>query len=58
MAVSATGTSRVMSSPDGINWTLQSTPTANSYDKVAWGESINTFAAVGYTANTSHMSSP
>ena len=58
VAVSATGTSRAMTSPDGINWTLQSTPTANTYDKVAWGESINTFAAVGYTANTSHMSSP
>ena len=46
-AVSASGTNdRVMTSPDGINWTIRVTPADNNWQSVAWSPELGLFAAV------------
>jgi hypothetical protein len=38
VAVSSTGTgNRVMTSPDGINWTIQNSAVNNEWRAVTWG---------------------
>lgn len=39
----------VMTSPDGINWTLRSGPADYSWRGVAWSAELGLFAAVGIT---------
>ena len=50
MAVSLTGTgNRVMTSPDGINWTARTTPADNNWRGVAWSSGLSKFVAVAIT---------
>lgn len=49
----------VMTSPDGINWTLQSTPADQRWLSVAWSPELRQFAAVAtQTTGQSVMTSP
>lgn len=50
VAVSISGTkNRVMTSPDGINWTLRNTPVDNDWRAVCWSRELNLFVAVAIT---------
>lgn len=59
-AVSQTGTNRVMTSPDGENWTARSAP-SKSWQGICWAEELGLFVAVadsGGTSTTRVMTSP
>lgn len=57
-AVAFNGTNRVMTSPDGINWTSQSSP-AQGWQAVVWAPSLGLFVAVHSGGGTSGaMTSP
>jgi hypothetical protein len=50
---------RVMTSPDGINWTLRTTPVNNAWQSVCWSPELGLFAAVSYTGTLNQvMTSP
>lgn len=45
-----TNTQKIMTSPDGTNWTLRTTPTNNSlrYLSIVWSPELGLFVSVGY----------
>jgi hypothetical protein len=55
VAVAGSGTSKVMTSPDGINWTARSAPSSN-WTSVTYGNGL--FVAVGSTGSNRVMTSP
>lgn len=59
-AVANTGTGRVMTSPDGINWTLRNdTATEDgAWTSVVWAASLSLFVAVANGGNNRIMTSP
>jgi hypothetical protein len=57
-AVSADGTNRVMTSPDGITWTARAAAEANSWYSVCFAESLNLFCAVAIDGTNRVMTSP
>ena len=59
-AVSNTGTNdRVMTSPDGINWTIRVTPADNNWYGITWSAELGLFAAVSISGtNDRVMTSP
>ncbi len=56
VAVSNSGTNRVMTSPDGITWTARVNPEANSWASVTYGNGL--FVAVSTTGTNRVMTSP
>jgi hypothetical protein len=50
-AVSDIGTNQVMTSPDGITWTLQTTP-SNGWISITWSAELSIFVAVAYGSGT------
>ncbi len=55
---SGTG-NRVMTSPDGVNWTMRNTPANNSWNSVCWSAELNLLCAVAYSGTGSLiMTSP
>ena len=48
MANSGTG-NRVMTSPDGINWTIRTSAADNNWQSVTWSPTLNLFVAVAST---------
>lgn len=60
VAVSNTGTNRVMTSPDGETWTLRaSADDSQTWVEIAWAPSLGLFAAVAHGAGTQKvMTSP
>ena len=62
VAVASAGTHRVMTSPDGINWTPQTAAEANSWAAVCWAPGANSglglFVAVAKTGIHRVMTSP
>lgn len=57
VAVSSTGTNRVMTSPDGITWTPQAAAEANQWNDVAYG-GTGVFVAVSWDGTNRVMTSP
>lgn len=57
-AVSMDGTNRVMTSPDGIAWTLRSAAAANGWNSIAWSPSLHLFVAVSLDGTDRVMTSP
>ncbi len=56
-ATSTLGTNRIITSPDGINWTLRTTSVANDWISITWGNGL--FVAVSNTGTTNRvMTSP
>jgi hypothetical protein len=53
---SATNTNQVMTSPDGINWTVQTSAAANSWRSVTYGNGL--FVAVSANGTNRVMTSP
>jgi len=52
VAVSDTGTGdRVMTSPDGINWTTRSNPVDNNWQNVIWVSELGLFVTVAYSGS-------
>ena len=50
---------RVMTSPDGINWTLRATPVDNNWTAICWSHDIGLFCAVSKTGTGNRvMTSP
>lgn len=61
VAVASSGTNRVMTSPDGINWTLQSASVNNEWRSITWGGSSGNkmFVAVASSGSGNRiMTSP
>lgn len=59
VAVAASGTNRVMTSPDGTTWTLQNTTGANySWSAIIDAEELGLLVAVSTDAGNSIMTSP
>ena len=56
VAVAATGTNRVMTSPDGATWTARAAPEANQWRSVTYGDGL--FVAVAYDGTNRVMTSP
>jgi len=56
VAVSATGTSRVMTSPDGITWTARTAAQTNDWLSVTYGNDL--FVAVAINGTNRVMTSP
>ena len=56
VAVTNTGTNRVMTSPDGITWTPRSAAEANQWMSVTYGGGL--FVAVAYDGTNRVMTSP
>jgi hypothetical protein len=56
VAVSSTGTNRVMTSPDGINWTARSAAEANQWYSVIYGSGL--FVAISAIGTNEVMTSP
>ncbi|MCB9814243.1 hypothetical protein H6784_02380 [Candidatus Nomurabacteria bacterium] len=56
VAVSNTGTNRVMTSPDGITWTARAAAEANSWKSVTYGNGL--FVAVSADGTNRVMTSP
>lgn len=52
-SITSAGTNKIMTSPDGVNWTLRTTP-ANThiYRNIAWSPQLNLFVAVGASSTT------
>jgi|GEM_PF-1840456 len=59
-AIAGSGTgNRVMTSPDGINWTTRTSAADNAWNSIAWSSSLNLFAAVaGSGTGNRIMTSP
>jgi type II secretory pathway pseudopilin PulG len=55
VAISDSGTHQVMTSPDGINWTAQTTP-SNTWNSITYGNGL--FVAVSRTGTNKVMTSP
>lgn len=45
----STATDNIMTSPDGINWTVRTVPNTNNIRGVAWSPKLNLFATVAST---------
>jgi hypothetical protein len=60
VAVADAGTNRVMTSPDGANWTARTAASALPWQAVAWSPALGLFAAVagGFSATNRVMTSP
>lgn len=59
VANNGTGTNRVMTSPDGINWTMRQAAAASSWYSVAWSPQLGLFCAVATNGSgTVIMTSP
>jgi len=58
VAVAATGTSRVQTSPDGITWTSRTAAESKMWTGIAWSPSLSLFAAVSRDATSAVMTSP
>ena len=59
VAVSTTGTNRVMTSPDGVIWTSRSASQSNPWQSVVWaGGTVNLFVAVANSGTNRVMTSP
>ncbi len=60
VAVSTNGAgSAVMTSTDGINWTLRTTPANNGWNSVCWSPELGLFAAVAWSGTSQRvMTSP
>lgn len=58
VAVSTNGTSRVMTSPDGINWTSRTEAEPNAWRAIAWSPELGLFAAVATSGANRVMTSP
>jgi len=56
VAVATNGTNRVMTSPDGINWTVRSPAEANSWRAITYGGGL--FAAVASDGTNRVMTAP
>jgi hypothetical protein len=56
VAVSTTGTNRVMTSPDGVTWTPRAAAEANIWYDVTYGDGL--FVAVAYDGTNRVMTSP
>jgi hypothetical protein len=56
VAVTNTGTNRVMTSPDGVTWTARSATEANQWFSVTYGNGL--FVAVSYDGTNRVMTSP
>lgn len=52
------GNNGVMTSPDGLTWTRQTTPNANGWLSVAWSPSLGLLAAVSQDGTNRIMTSP
>jgi len=52
-SITSSGTNKIMTSPDGVNWTLRTT-SANThiYRNVVWSPKLNLFVAVGASSTT------
>lgn len=46
-AVASSGTHRVMTSPDGTNWTVRTAASASDWQCIAWSEDLGLFVAMG-----------
>jgi len=57
VSVNHTGTSRILTSPDGIVWTIQTEPEQNSWFDVAYGNSLFVAVASGGTINNKVITS-
>jgi hypothetical protein len=55
VAIAATGTNRVMTSPDGINWTLRSAAAANQWYSVTWSPELSRFVAVSFSGTNNRV---
>ena len=60
VAVASTGTgNRVMTSHDGVTWTIRTTPADNGWQCVCWSSSLKLFLAVANTGTGNRvMTSP
>lgn len=58
MAVCNSGTNRVMSSPDGINWTAGTAAAASGWFAVDWSPALGKFSAVALSGATRVMTAP
>jgi hypothetical protein len=58
VVVGASGTYRVMTSPDGITWTGRTAAEANSWISVCWSAELGLFVAVGADGTHRIMTSP
>ncbi len=56
VAMAITGTDRVMTSPDGITWTSQTSATDTNWTSVTYGNGL--FTAVAAAARNGVMTSP
>jgi hypothetical protein len=56
VAVSQSGTNRIMTSPDGITWTARTAPEANAWSSITYGNGL--FVAVAYFGANRVMTSP
>lgn len=56
-AVSNNGTNRVMTSPDGINWTVQNPPNTSTWTSIAWSPQLGLFVAVAVSGTNPIMRS-
>ncbi len=55
-AVSTAGAgSGVMTSPDGVNWTLRSTPVDNGWNDICWSPELGLFAAVAWSGSAQRV---
>jgi hypothetical protein len=56
VAVSESGTNRIMTSPDGITWTARTAPEANAWSSITYGNGL--FVAVSISGTNQVMTSP
>ncbi|MGA1048188.1 MAG: hypothetical protein ACO3UU_09270, partial [Minisyncoccia bacterium] len=56
--ISGTTSQRVMTSPDGINWTLRTTPNDNNWRAVCWSAELNLLVSVADSGTERVMTSP
>ena len=56
-AVSSGGTSRIMTSPDGITWTARTAPELNSWNSITWSPALSLFCAVAHSGTYRVMTS-
>lgn len=56
VAISADGTNRVMTSPDGITWTMRTASAPNYWTSITYGNGL--FVVVGATGTSRVMTSP
>jgi hypothetical protein len=58
VAVADAGTSSVMTSPNGINWTARTVPEDNTWKSVTWSPELNLFVVVAGSGTNRVMTSP